>query len=415
MDQYVSRRFALSGTQALPAMYPYNTPVDNLGVDRAQPDRGVISFAHYDYLGLANDPRVKDPAKEVIDRFGVGAGASRLVGGEVSLHRVLERELADFIGVEDTLTNVSGYGTNVALLGHLMTKDDLIITDQAAHNSIMTGCQLSRATSKRFQHNDIDDLDQLLSKHRKDHNRVLVVVEGLYSMDGDIPDLPRLLEVCRRHDAWIMVDEAHSIGVLGPNGRGITEHYGLPPNAVDIIVGTLSKSFVTCGGFVAGSKPLMDWLRCTMPGFVYSVGLSPPLAAAAYAAIQIARTETDRLQTLREKSRFFLETAQRFGLNTGNAIGAAVVPVHFQNVNQAIFAAQTALDHGFFVPAIAQIAVPKDLPRLRFFITKDHAPADIERVLSVLHHVEVTSQRSPRSAADAKRSVDRSEYALHDQ
>ena len=384
LQEYARRRFVLSGASVIKDHYPYCHPTDKLGIGDVASSGDVVNFAHYDYLALGADQRIVDAARDAVSRDGVGTGASRLVGGERTMHRALERELAAFIGVEDTLSLVSGYGTNVALIGHLLTKGDLIIADEAAHNSIMAGTQLSRADALVFRHNDLDHLREILVRHRGKFNRVLVVIEGLYSMDGDIPDLPGVLALCRSHHAWLMIDEAHSIGVLGKLGRGITEHFGVVPADVDLIVGTLSKAFVTCGGFIAGKRDIIEWLRFTLPGFVYSVGLPPPTVAAARCALAILQEEPHRLARLHENSRYFLTQARRRKLNVGTAAGVAVIPVLFSDPATTIAAGNAALDAGIFVPPIAQIGVPKNAPRLRFFLSAAHTQEQISYALDVL-------------------------------
>ncbi len=384
LQEYARRRFVLSGTSVIKDHYPYCHPTDQLGIAAPANSGGIVSFAHYDYLALGADPRILDAARDAVSRGGVGAGASRLVGGERTMHRELEREFAAHIGVEDTLSMASGYGTNVALIGHLLTKGDLIIADEAAHNSIMAGTQLSRADALMFRHNDLDHLREMLARGRANFNRVLVVIEGLYSMDGDIPDLPGIIALCRSHHAWLMIDEAHSIGVLGKTGRGITEHFGIDPADVDLIVGTLSKAFVTCGGLIGGKRDIIEWLRFTLPGFVYSVGLPPPTVAAARCARKLLQNEPHRLARLRENSRYFLAQARRRNLDVGMAAGIAVIPVLFADVAATVSAGNAALDAGIFVPPIAQIGVPKNAPRLRFFLSAGHTQDQIGYVLDVL-------------------------------
>lgn len=385
LEQYARRRFVLSGTAVVKDHYPYCQPMEQLGVGTPdRPTTAAVSFAHYDYLALASDLRIKDAATQAIAEIGVGAGASRLVGGERATHRELESDFARFLGVDDTLALVSGYGTNVTLVSHVLSKGDLIIVDETSHNSIMIGTQLSRAETLTFRHNDLDHLAAILNTCRGRYGRVLVAVEGLYSMDGDLPDLPALIRLCRDHGAWLLVDEAHSIGVLGSTGRGLTEHYGIPTSEVDLIVGTLSKAFVTCGGFIGGRQGVIDWLRFTLPGFVYSVGLPPPLVAAARSALGILQAEPERLRRLHDNSRHFLHGARVRGLNVGTAYGAAVLPVLFPETPVAIAAGNAALAAGYFVPPIVQIAVPKDLPRLRFFVTAGHDHRQIDGVLDAL-------------------------------
>lgn len=395
-SRHANRRFALSGTSAVSERFPYNKPPPlNDGTLSGCVPGELISFAHYDYLGLARDPRVLDAAKCAIDDLGIGAGASRLVGGELALHGQLEQGLADFLGVDGALALVSGYGTNVSLVAHLLAKGDLILVDEASHNSIMTGAGLSRAAVESFRHNDLGHLQAILAQRRGLHIRVLVIVEGLYSMDGDIPDLPELLEICRRHDAWLMIDEAHSIGVLGRTGRGITEHFAIPPSEVDLIVGTLSKAFGSCGGFIAARSEVIRWLRATLPGFVYSVGLAPPNAAATLAMLNILETEPQHLERLRANSRYFLDRVKDAGLDTGNAVGMAVVPIFFETIEQTLSTANALLAEGFYAPPIVQIAVPRDAPRIRCFITASHTRDDMGRFVDALRRLCATPQREP--------------------
>ena len=251
--------------------------------------REYITFSRYNYLGMSGDPAVSQAAKDAIDRYGTSVSASRLVSGERPLHRELEKEIADFIGTEDCLVFVSGHATNVTTIGHLFGKPDLIVHDALIHNSILQGCQLSQATHLSFPHNNWQALDLILGESRPHFRRALVVIEGVYSMDGDIPELPEFIKIKKRHGAFLMVDEAHSIGVLGKRGGGIGEHFGINPADVELWMGTLSKSFASCGGYIAGSGALIEYLKYTAPGFVYSVGMPPPNVAAALAAIRLLR------------------------------------------------------------------------------------------------------------------------------
>ena len=383
LESYARRRYALAGSE-FSGHFPYCSPMESLNVRRDASGDGLISFAHYDYLGLSRDRRIADAVHDTVDQLGFGAGASRLVGGEIALHRALERDISDFLGVEDTLVLVSGYCANFSLVSHIMTKDDLVLFDEACHNSIIAGAHASRAQTVSFQHNDLAHLTELLATRRGEFRRVLVIVEGLYSMDGDIPNLPALLKVCRQLGVWLMVDEAHSIGVLGATGRGICEHFGIAPSEVDLIVGTLSKAFAGSGGFISAKQDVIDWLRFTLPGFVYSVGMAPPAIASARRALAILREEPHRLRKLRDNSAYFLAQANARGLDTGRAIGAAVVPLLYPDNASALLAAHTAMDAGYFVPPIIHIAVPKEAPRLRCFLTANHTRAQIDGLLSAL-------------------------------
>ena len=253
--------------------------------------RELTNFCAYDYVGMARDPIVTAATKDAIDRYGTGAGASRLVSGEKQIHRELENALAGFLGTPASIVFVSGHATNVTTIGHLMGPGDLIVHDILAHNSILQGARLSGATSRGFAHNDWRALDTLLSGIRHDFRRVLIAIEGVYSMDGDFPDLARFVEVKKKHRAMLLVDEAHSLGTMGRTGRGIGEHAGIDRSDVELWMGTLSKSLASCGGYIAGSAELVEYLKYTAPGFVYSVGISPPNAAAALAALTLLRRE----------------------------------------------------------------------------------------------------------------------------
>ena len=251
--------------------------------DGSAPQRGegrtLINYASFDYLGLNHEPAVAEAAKAAVDELGTSVSASRLVSGERRLHQKLEKTLADLYRADDCIAYVSGQST----IGALMSPDDLIVHDDLMHNSGIMGARLSRATTIAFRHNNLNDLEKILAEHRSKHKNALVLTEGLYSMDGDFPDLPRLIEIKKRFGCWLMVDEAHSLGVLGKTGRGIAEHYGVDPREVDIWMGTISKTLVSCGGFICGHKDLIEILKYHSPSFVYSVGLSPPATAGAEA------------------------------------------------------------------------------------------------------------------------------------
>jgi len=344
----------------------------------------VINFGSYNYVGLSGHPVVTAAAQEATARYGTSVSASRIVAGERPLHRQLERTLADWYGVDDALTLVSGHATNVTTIGHLLGPRDLILHDEYSHNSIVQGAKLSGAQRFSFAHNDLGNLEALLREHRPKAERVLIAVEGLYSMDGDFPDLPQLIALKKRYGCWLMVDEAHSLGVLGATGRGIAEHFQVDPQEVDIWMGTLSKTLASCGGFIAGEQALIDNLRYLAPGFLYSVGLAPPLAAAALAALQILQAEPERVQTLRERSMFFWKEAQRRGLDTGLSRGYAVIPLILGSSLQAVRLSMQLLQRGIHVQPILYPAVPEQQARLRFFLNTYHSTKELTQTLDQL-------------------------------
>ena len=346
--------------------------------------RRYINFASYDYLGLNRHPAVEEAAKAAIERFGTSVSASRIVAGERPLHRALETALADFYGVEAAVAFVSGHATNVSTIGTLMTPDDLIVYDDLSHNSVLVGTKLSRATAMAFRHNDLDALDGMLREHRHLHKRALIVVEGLYSMDGDVADLPRLVKLKEKYGAWLMVDEAHSLGVLGAKGRGAAEHFGIDPNLVDIWMGTLSKTLAACGGYIAGKQELIDVLRYQAPGLVYSVGLSPPLAAAASAALAVLKAEPERVARVQANGKLFLSLAKAAGLDTATSEGHAIVSVIVGDLINAGRLAERLLIRGLNVLPIIYPAVPLKAARFRFFITSEHTPAQVRAAVRVM-------------------------------
>jgi 8-amino-7-oxononanoate synthase len=347
--------------------------------------RELIIFSRYNYLGMSGDPVVSQAAKDAIDRYGTSVSASRIASGERPLHREIEQEISGLIGTEDSLVFVSGHATNVTTIGHLFGKPDLIVHDALIHNSILQGCQLSQATHLSFPHNNWQALDMILRDERPRFRRALVVIEGLYSMDGDIPELSKFIKIKKRHGAFLMVDEAHSIGVLGKRGRGIGEHFGINPSDVELWMGTLSKSFASCGGYIAGSRALIEYLKYTAPGFVYSVGMSPPNVAAALAAIRLLKKEPERVARLHELSGLFLRLAREKGLNTGGvSSGSPVIPVIVGDSLKALSLSQALLRQGVDVLPMIYPAVPENSARLRFFVNCTHTPEQIRFTLDVV-------------------------------
>jgi 7-keto-8-aminopelargonate synthetase-like enzyme len=276
---------------------------------------------------------------------------------------------------------VSGHATNVTVIGHLVGPGDAIVHDALSHNSVIQGALLSGAHRVQFAHNDVAALDKALQSLRQRMNRVLVLIEGHYSMDGDVPDLPSMIQVVQRHRAHLMVDEAHSLGVLGATGRGLAEHWGVDPAGVDIWMGTLSKTLCGCGGYVAGSRDLIEYLRYSAPGFVYSVGMSPPVAAAASAALAAMQAEPWRVSRLNENAALFLQLAKTVGLNTGESIGAAIVPVIIGSSIRAARAADLLFRRGVNVQPILHPAVPERSARLRFFLSSLHTEQQIRNAV----------------------------------
>jgi 8-amino-7-oxononanoate synthase len=374
---------------------PFFRPHEGIaGATSVVGNRAVINFGSYNYLGLNGDARVMRAAQAAIDRHGVSASASRMVSGERPVHAALEQALAQHYGVEAALAFVSGHATNVTVLGHLMGPRDLILHDAAIHNSCAEGARLSGARRIAFAHNDWQAADRELAAARRAARRALIVIEGHYSMDGDIPDLPRFVEMARRHDAWLMVDEAHGMGVVGRTGLGIHEHWGVDAHEVDIWMGTLSKTLSGCGGYIAGNAELIAWLKHSAPGFVYSVGMAPALAAAALAALQILRDEPDRVARLQRNAALFLRLAKAAGLDTGTSAGLAIVPVIVGSSVAAARLSQALFDEGVNVQPILYPAVPDSSARLRFFLSSEHSEAQIHTTIDAVRAAMAGARRA---------------------
>lgn len=346
--------------------------------------RELISWASYNYLGMSGDPSVTEAAKAALDRYGTSVSASRLVSGEKTIHQELEREFAAFIGAEDAVTLVGGHATNETVIGHVVGPGDLVLHDAFAHNSLLQGAVLSGARRRPFPHNDFEAAEGMLAQLRSQYRRVLVVVEGIYSMDGDYADVPKFIGLAKRHKSLLMVDEAHSLGVMGETGRGIGEHYGVDPADVDIWMATLSKAFGSCGGLIAGSSALIRWLKYTVPGFVYSIGLPPPAAGAALGALRLLKQEPERVAALQANAKLFLQLAGEAGLNTGNSGGSGVVPVILGNSINSLKLSRALFERGINVQPILYPAVEEQAARLRFFITAKHTPDQIRRTVTAL-------------------------------
>nr|WP_210327438.1 aminotransferase class I/II-fold pyridoxal phosphate-dependent enzyme [Methylocystis sp. H4A] len=381
---------------------PFFAQIDRLRAEFEAQGKHFVSFANYDYLGLANHPRIREEAKREIDGLGIGALASRLVGGERTTHKPFEAEIAEFLGMESALTLVSGYLSNVTTIAWLMSgKRDAIFIDELAHNSIVAGADGAPAQVVKFRHNDLDHLEHLLARHREEYRNVLIVVEGVYSMDGDTADLPRLLAIKEKFQVWLLVDEAHSLGVLGATGRGLAEHQGVDPARIDLIVGTMSKTLASCGGYVCGKKQVIDWFRYTLPGFVYSVGLSPVILAAARTALRLMQEETWRIAKLADNAEVFRTVAHEAGFSTGPAIGRGVVPILFSSDVETMWASQHLLENGYYVPPVVRIGVPKDGPRLRFFFSANHSEAEIRGVIQMLRDMPPVTEEAHQIVAAA--------------
>ena len=343
-----------------------------------------INYASYNYLNLNGDTRVNQAAKAAIDRYGTSVSASRIVSGERPPQQALEQAIAQTYAVDDAVVFVSGHATNVSTIGYLFGPDDMVIHDELIHNSVLEGIRLSGAKRMFFKHNSHQQLGNILARNRHHFKRVLIVIEGIYSMDGDFPELPEFIRLKQEYGALLMVDEAHSLGVIGKTGKGISEHYGVDANDIDIWMGTLSKTLCGCGGYIAGTTALVEHLRYRAPGFLYSVGIPCPTAAASHKALQLMHQEPQRIEALQQISRFFLERARAYGFNTGNSQGYGVIVVMAGNSRKAVTLSNRLLEHDINVQPIIYPAVEANQARLRFFMNCSHTEQQVETTLQAL-------------------------------
>jgi 8-amino-7-oxononanoate synthase len=383
--EYVKLRTSLDSMATLKVVNPFFTVHDGPTRDCTLVDgRKLINYSSYNYLGMSGDPRISAAAKATIDRYGTSASASRLVSGQKGIHVELENEFTKFLGTEDTIVMVGGHATNESVIGHLMGPGDLVLHDALAHNSIVEGAILSGARRRPFAHNDWVAAERLLEQYRHEYRRVLIAIEGVYSMDGDIPNLPRFIDVKKRNKAILLIDEAHSMGTLGATGRGCAEYFGVSRADVDIWMGTLSKTFGSCGGYISGCKELVEYLRYTLPGFVFAAAMAPPAAGAALASLRLLEAEPDRVTKLRENARLFLELAKAAGMNTGNSKDSPVVPIILGNSIHCLKLSQALFVRGVNVQPILHPAVEESASRLRFFITACHSKEQIRETVAIV-------------------------------
>lgn len=365
-------------------LYFYLEPVKELRDGRVVVEgRGeMIMLSSYSYLGLLGHPQIEAAAKEAIDRFSTGTHGVRLLAGTLTLHNELEQRIARFKDAEAAVVYSSGYVTNLSTISTLVRRGDLVICDKLNHASIVDGCLLSGARFLRFRHNDMEHLEQRLAQADPGANK-LVVVDAVFSMDGDIINLPEVSRLCRQYGALLMVDEAHSLGVLGQAGHGIEEHFGLPPEAVDVKMGTLSKTIPSVGGYIAGSAKLVELLKHQARGFIFSAALPPAQVGAALAAFDVIEKEPERVASLQHHMAYFRDRLQELGFDTLNT-ESAIVPVICREDEKAWTMAKLCQDEGLFVQGIPWPVVPQGMARLRCIVTAAHTLEDIERCLEVI-------------------------------
>jgi 8-amino-7-oxononanoate synthase len=366
--------------------YTYLLPNESK-VDRTVIVHGkeMIMLGSYNYLGLIGHPKINKAMKDAIDQFGSGAGGVRLLTGNNILNEKLEKKIAEFKGAEEAVVYSSGFIANLAVISALFDKEDRLIIDRFAHNSIYRGCNLSGASLERFKHNDMEDLKRVLEES-KNFRKKMIIVDGVYSMEGDISPVPDIVELAKKYDANVMVDEAHSLGVLGETGHGINEHFGLKEGDVDIYMGTLSKAIPSVGGYVAGSKKMVNFLKHYSDPFIFSAALPPSDVAASIAALEIIDQEKERVEKLRQNIKLYRGGIKSLGFKTVDA-PTPIVPVIIGDDMSSFRFAKRMQNEGVYVLPVVYPAVPKDSGRLRTCLMASHTTDDIKKVLDTLEKV----------------------------
>jgi len=365
-------------------LYFYNQPITELrgGARVLVNGREMGMYASYSYLGLVGHPKINAAARDAIDRFGTGTHGVRTLAGSLTLHSELEQTISEFKQTEAAITYTSGYATNLTVVSTLVGRGDYVISDKLNHASIVDGCLMSGAKFVRFRHNDMESLEQRLQQIPSESAK-MVIADSVFSMDGDIVDFPKMVEVCRKYNAWLMIDEAHSVGVLGKSGRGIEEHFNMP-GSIDIKMGTLSKTIPSVGGYVAGKKDLIEYLRHASRAYIFSAALPPAQAAAAKAAFEVILEEPWRVEKLNRNAAQFITGLKERGFDTLYT-QTAIVPV-ICGTDEIAFSMTSAAQHqDVFVLPVVSPAVPPGLARLRATVTAAHETDEIEHAMDVIY------------------------------
>ncbi len=344
--------------------------------------REMIMMASNNYLGLTTHPKVVKAGMEAQRDYGAGAGSVPLLAGTNDIHRELELKLAKFKGCEDAMIFTSGYSSNVGIVSALVRETDVALNDRLNHASIIDGCRLSGGSLRAFRHNDMESLEKALAHCRKKYDGILLVVDGVFSMDGDIADLPKIKELADEYGARVMIDEAHASGVLGSNGRGTPEHFGME-GEIDIVAGTLSKALGVVGGFVASSKEVINYLRFYARSNMFSTAMTPAAAGSLVAALDVIQTEPELRERLWYNIRYMIDNLKALGLDLGNA-ETAIIPIIIPDEDVLRDVSRYVHSAGVFVNPVYYPAVPKGLSRLRLSLMATHTQEDLDTTLGVI-------------------------------
>lgn len=341
----------------------------------------VLMFGSNSYLGLTSDPRVIEAAIEATRKYGTGCAGSRFLNGTLDIHLELEKELAEFVGKDDAIIYSTGFQVNLGVLSCITGRDDFIICDERDHASIVDGRRLSFSTPRKFRHNDMEDLEKVLARLPEDAIK-LIVVDGVFSMEGDIANLPEIVRLAKKYQGNIMVDEAHGLGVLGDHGRGTCNHFGLTDD-VDLIMGTFSKSLASIGGFIAADADTMNWLRHNSRSYIFSASNTPAATAAARAALHIMKSEPERIEHLWDVTRYALKNFRELGFEIG-ATETPIIPIYVRNYEKTFQLTQLLFENGVYVNSVIPPACAADETLLRFSLMATHTKEQVDRAQEIM-------------------------------
>ncbi|OOP55426.1 MAG: 8-amino-7-oxononanoate synthase [Candidatus Brocadia carolinensis] len=345
--------------------------------------KSYLSFCSNNYLGLANHPKIKQASIDAIHQYGWGAGASRLVSGTMTLHQELEKKIAEFKGTEAALLFPTGYMANLGALCALVSRGDMVIGDKLNHASIIDGCRLSGATFRIYPHKDVSQLESLLQRS-SGYRRKLVITDSVFSMDGDTAPIPEIVNIARKYDAMLMVDDAHATGVFGKQGKGLIEHYGLE-GKIDVVMGSFSKALGSVGGFIAGSKPLIDFLKNKARPFIYTTALPPAVCAASLAGLALIQEDASLIDSLWRNIASLKTRLLQFMRTI--SVESPIVPLIAGSAEDAVKVSSKLYENGILIPAIRPPTVPPGTSRLRISLMATHSENDINRLIETLQHV----------------------------
>lgn len=391
------KSFTIAKEAMAMGIYPYFRALsDSEGTTAIFEGREVVMLGSNNYLGLTTDPRVRQAAADAIKRYGTSVTGSRFLNGTLELHVELERRLANYVGKEAALVFSTGYQTNLGTISALVDKGDIAILDKDAHASLVDGVMMSRGELKRFKHNDVEDLERILSKVPDSAGR-LVVIDGVYSMMGDIALLPQIIDICKRYGARLMVDDAHGIGVMG-NGRGTSVHFGLTDD-VDLIMGTFSKSFASLGGFIAGNKDIIHYIQHHARSLIFSAALPAPNAATVLAALNIMETESEHVERLWDNAEFMRSQFKAIGFNTGNS-QTPIIPIIIGEEYRTVFTWHALIQQGVYTNPVIPPAAPPNASLLRTSYTATQTRTHLERAVEGFKIVATNLDLVPKSTQE---------------